>query len=116
MRLEEAQHYRALLFTRAGELLRTKSRDYSATADIFANLKACEIFGVMSAELGVWIRLADKVARLGSLLKGGAEPKATLDTVLDMINYAVYVYLLLIERDRRYARLLEGKKDAEQNP
>jgi hypothetical protein len=116
MRLHEAFHYRELILGKADEVMVRKARDYSASADIFANLKACEIFGVMSAELGVWIRLADKVARLGSLLKGGAEPKATLDTVLDMINYAVYVYLLLIERDRRYARLLEGEKDAVQNP
>jgi hypothetical protein len=116
MRLEEAQHYRALLFTRAGELLRTKSRDYSATADIFANLKACEIFGVMSAELGVWIRLADKVARLGNLLKNRSNPEAVLDTVIDLINYAIYIYLLMIEEDPTYARLLEGEKHAVQNP
>jgi hypothetical protein len=91
-------------------LVSRKSAEYSASADIFTNLKACEAFGIISAELGVWVRLADKTARLGSLLKNGAEPEATLDTILDMINYAAYVYLLLIERDRSYAHLIEEKE------
>jgi hypothetical protein len=114
MRLEEAQHYRALLFAYASELLRRKSHDYSATADIFTNLRACETFGIMSAELGVWVRLSDKVARLGSLLKERYNPAAVLDTVVDLINYASYVYLLLIEKDPAYAHLLEEKKDERQ--
>ncbi len=114
MRLEDAEYYRTILFAKADKLLRTKSRDYSATEDIFANIKACEVFGIMPAELGVWVRLTDKVARLGSLLKNGPEPEAVLDTVLDMINYATYIYLLMIEKDPRYARLLEAKRDAEE--
>jgi hypothetical protein len=34
MRLQEAQHYRALLFPYASELLRNKSHDYSAIAPV----------------------------------------------------------------------------------
>jgi hypothetical protein len=91
-----------------------KACDYSASADIFTNLKACEVFGIMSAELGVWVRLSDKVARLGNLLKNRYNPEAVLNTVVDIINYATYIYLLMIEKDSVYARLLEGKKDAAQ--
>jgi hypothetical protein len=116
MRLHEAFHYRKLILTKADEIMVRKACDYSASPDIFANLRACEVFGIMSAELGVWVRLADKVARLGNLLKNRYNPEAVLDTVIDLINYATYIYLLLIERDPAYARLLEGEKHAEQNP
>jgi hypothetical protein len=116
MRFHEAFHYRELLLAKADEVMVRKAGDYSASADIFANLKACETFGIMSAELGAWVRLSDKVARLGRLLKDRYNPEAVLDTVVDLVNYATYVYLLLIEKDQAYARLLEAKKDATQNP
>ena len=115
MRFREAFHYRELILAKADEIMVKKACDYSASADIFANLRACEIFGITNAELGVWIRLADKVARLGNLLKDRYNPEAVLDTVVDLINYATYIYLLMIEKDPAYARLLEGKRDARRN-
>jgi hypothetical protein len=116
MRFREAFHYRELILAKADQIMVQKACDYSGSAsgDIFANLRACETFGIMSAELGVWVRLSDKVARLGSLLKERYNPAAVLDTVVDLINYATYVYLLMIEKDPAYARLLEEKKDERQ--
>ena len=107
MRIDEALQYRARLFVLADRLAISKSKDYAAPHDIFTNIRACEVFGVMSAELGVWVRMADKVARLGNLLKDRERREAVLDTIIDLINYATYVYLLLIEKDPAYARLIE---------
>jgi hypothetical protein len=114
MRIGEALEYRARLFALADRLAISKSKGYAAPHDIFTNMRACEVFGIMSAELGAWVRLSDKVARLGSLLRDRGDPEAVLDTVVDLINYASYVYLLLMEKDPAYARLLEGKKDVRQ--
>jgi hypothetical protein len=110
MKFNEAAHYRALLLTHADKIMARKSREYAAPSDIFTNLKACEVFGVMSAELGVWVRLTDKVARLGNLLKNEHNPEAVFDTVIDLINYATHIYLLLIEKDPAYACLLKEEE------
>lgn len=114
MRFHEAFYYRELILAKADQIMVQRACDYSASADIFANLKACETFGIMSAELGVWVRLSDKVARLGNLLKNRYNPEAVLDTVIDIINYAMHIYLLMIEKDPAYAQLLEEKKDVKQ--
>jgi len=49
--------------------------------------------------LGIIVRMNDKIARLNNQLVESLEPESTIqetinDTLLDLINYAIYLYLL----------------------
>ena len=112
MKAEEAVRLKQFLYRLADDLTIRKGHGYGSDGDTFANLKLVEHVGVMSSELGTWVRLCDKVVRLGNLLKRGEREvgfEGILDTVVDAINYAAYVYLLLIEKDSRYLDHLADK-------
>ena len=112
MKAEEAVRLKQFLYKLADDLTVRKGLGYGSERDTFTNLKFAESVGVMAAELGTWVRLCDKVVRLGNLLKRGEKEvgfEGILDTVVDTINYAAYIYLLLIEKDRRYLDRLADK-------
>lgn len=65
-----------------------KNHDYAASDDPFRNFRT---FG----ELGILVRLSDKIARLQSFIENGelmVKDESVLDTVLDITNYAVLFY------------------------
>ena len=73
------------LSTEARELMVKKNTDYGANADPYRNFRT---FG----ELGILVRLSDKISRLQSFLENGGfavKEEGLHDTVLDIINYAV---------------------------
>jgi hypothetical protein len=112
VKAEEAVRLKQFLYKLADDLTIRKGLGYGSDGDTFANLKLVEHVGVLSSELGTWVRLCDKVVRLGNLLKRGEREvgfEGILDTVVDAINYAAYVYLLLIEKDSRYLDHLADK-------
>ena len=103
---------RALLFNEANELAEKKSRGYGSEDDIFANFKLPENIGVMSAEMGAWLRLSDKVVRLGRQLVKGEEYvgfEDLVDTVLDTLNYAMVIVALRYEKDAKFREYLSKK-------
>jgi hypothetical protein len=112
MKAEEAVRLKQFLYKLADDLTIRKGLGYGSDGDTFANLKLVEHVGVLSSELGTWVRLCDKVVRLGNQLTKGEDVvgfEGILDTILDIINYAACVYLLLIEKDSRYLDHLADK-------
>ena len=73
----------------------------------FHNLMAVERLGVVSTEVGIQVRLTDKLCRLSNLLRPGHEQQvkdeSIEDTMLDVVNY---ICLL--------AAYLEAKRSLEQ--
>jgi hypothetical protein len=72
----------------AKELMTKKNADYAAGNDPFFNFR-------MFDRLGILVRLGDKLMRLRSFLMNGkfeVETESLLDTVKDIINYAVIFY------------------------
>lgn len=76
------------LTKKAHELMVVKNHDYAASDDPFRNFRT---FG----ELGILVRLSDKIARLHSFVENGTlavKDESVLDTCLDIINYSVLFY------------------------
>jgi len=70
---------------------KAKGADYSGDVDTFANLRAW-------GSLGVAVRIGDKVHRLTNIMKSGkvhVKDESLLDTVEDLINYALFLRILL---------------------
>ncbi len=91
------------LTTRAYDLLKKKSQDYSEGGP-FDNLMACEAMGLSTAEKGVLTRLMDKISRLNSITARGAAlvtDEKIEDTLVDIINYAViFGGVVCLKRER----------------
>lgn len=94
------------LTSEAHNLVARKGRDYNRTeqegGDTLANLKVAAKLGLVETPAhGVLVRLMDKIMRLKSLCKPGEKPanadEKVKDTVVDVINYAIYVYALHLE-------------------
>lgn len=99
MKVEELIQIKNQLFNYSNELTRLKGLGYGSEEDTLLNTKLCEILGIAPAEVGVYIRLLDKVVRLGRLLTSIDIPFEGLrDTVVDLINYATYVYAIVEEK------------------
>jgi hypothetical protein len=112
MKAEEAVRLKQFLYKLADDLTIRKGRGYGSDSDTLISFKQAEYIGVLPAELGAWCVLSVKVVRLGNQLKRGEREvgfEGILDTVVDAINYAAYVYLLLIEKDSRYLDHLADK-------
>lgn len=76
------------LTTRALQLMRKKNADYSH-AGPFMNFTACEAYGI-TAEDGLITRMSDKLSRLASIFRKGAQvSESEEDALIDLINYSV---------------------------
>lgn len=87
------------LFNKGLRLMESKSADYADTADVFANFKQCEVLTGVSKELGVMVRLSDKMSRIVNLLERDAKvmDESIADTILDSINYLAILHNMLLE-------------------
>lgn len=84
----------ASMCAQASHLMRSKNDDYADGADALGNLRMCEELshGHVTTELGILIRMTDKLSRLYNFHKNGrfsVENEGLRDTCLDLINYAV---------------------------
>lgn len=73
------------------ELTLKKRAGYSPGADPFANFRMSETFGV-KPEVGIMIRVMDKIARIASLMKNPDNDKvgeSLRDTLMDAGNYCL---------------------------
>lgn len=72
----------------AEKLMADKNADYAIDTDPFRNFR---IFG----ELGILVRMSDKLARLRTFSERGTlavADESVRDTILDLINYSVLLY------------------------
>ena len=81
------------------ELAERKSENYSSGDDALENFLLIETLthGQVSAAQGIYVRLCDKVARLGSLAFGGQDmvDEPLIDTLRDLANYADLMQICL---------------------
>jgi hypothetical protein len=97
---EDLLKYHERLTTEARALMKGKNTDY-AKDQIFGNLDVCENVGLCSTEMGILIRIFDKLSRLKNVLEAGqAEVKdeSVQDTLLDVINYATLIGAKQVQR------------------
>ena len=90
------------------ELSVRKGHDYSTGAseagqeDTLKNLKMVEILsdGKVSAEIGVLVRMTDKLSRMWQLVFDDAKVKdeSVSDTEIDLVNYTLLKRALRIEK------------------
>jgi len=72
-------------------ILKRKNADYAGPKGNYANFENCEKLGLCSAEVGLMVRISDKMTRISNLLSQDANVKdeSIHDTLLDMANYAM---------------------------
>lgn len=101
MKREELIKYHETLTEEARELMRKKNEDYGTGGDPFFNLRE---FG----ELGILVRLSDKLARLRIYIERGTfsvKDESFEDTIQDGINY-----LVLLGAMKADTRMAENKQ------
>lgn len=78
---------------------RRKNADYAADGDPFASFRVCESLGI-SAEVGIIVRMTDKLSRISNLLNQEAQVKdeSILDTLSDLSNYSMILRMLIESR------------------
>ena len=91
----------------ARAIIETKGHDYNReqqlTGNTLFNLTVCCLLGIVKTTTqGILVRLSDKLMRLISLTKdpivdAAVKDESIRDTVKDMINYLVYLYIVYIE-------------------
>jgi len=87
------------LFDSALVLTKAKSTDYAGPDDAFANFQLVETLtqGKITAEMGIVVRMADKLQRISNLLLAGkAEVKdeRVSDTCKDLMIYAAILHIM----------------------
>lgn len=77
-----------------------KSSDYADIDDPFKNFRATEVLGV-SMELGILVRMMDKMVRASNLLKRPAKvvDEKLDDTFKDIANYAAILAVAIKEKE-----------------
>jgi len=94
------------LASQAFQLMERKNHDYAGKdgGDPFANFRRCEALGLCSSEIGVLVRISDKLARLTTFTKDGelkVKDEGVKDTILDLINYCVLFYGLIKSKEKK---------------
>jgi hypothetical protein len=87
------------------EIARAKNADYAgASSDPFGNFKNVEMLGIATVEQGFLARMTDKLARIASLTRRGAEAmvkgETVEDTLLDLANYSLLLAAYLASKSR----------------
>lgn len=88
--------YHAATCSAALELMRKKNNDYAGADGTkpFKNFELCETLGLTKTEVGMVVRLSDKLQRLAHILGGQnmlVKEESLRDTLLDIINYSVLI-------------------------
>ena len=84
------------------DTLRRKNSDYCAGEDdAFANFKVSEKLGLADAEIGLLIRMVDKIQRVRSFLSKGkleVQTESVQDAIRDIMGYSLLLLGMLEER------------------
>lgn len=103
MNREDLLNIHETLTRRARELMDKKNRDYAGRGgtEPFANFTRVESMVICSTELGMLVRITDKLSRLSSFAESGklaVENESFEDTIVDVINYMVLFYAYLQDK------------------
>jgi hypothetical protein len=86
------------LYANNVEISKRKNKDYCAIENPFANFLVCESVGI-PAEVGLIVRISDKVSRISNLVRPGVmtmvKDESVLDTLSDLANYAMILRMYL---------------------
>lgn len=97
----ELPEYIEHFFVEVLETIRDKNRDYSGGgSDAFRNFKRSETYGIRT-EVGMFVRLLDKVGRLSSFLEKGelmVKDEAVEDTLKDLAGYTAILAAYLASK------------------
>jgi hypothetical protein len=88
---------------RMKEIHEAKSHDYSGDEDAFRNFRLCEELGLCPVELGILVRMTDKLSRVTNLMNTEArvnDEKVT-DTLIDLANYSIILKCYLESKEGR---------------
>lgn len=81
-----------------------KNSDYAGADDAFKNFRLIETLtnGKVSAEMGILVRMTDKLQRIANLLYSDAKVKdeKITDTLADISNYAMILKILIDSNDK----------------
>lgn len=116
--LEEVKRDHRYLTTKALQLVEKKGADYNRAqqnnGDTLFNLRVARLLGIVQTdEQSILVRMSDKVMRLISLTSPeelqtpANEDEKVEDTVIDLINYAVYLYAVHTRRYRSKSLMKE---------
>lgn len=85
------------------DILKRKNADYSGKEDTYANFQYCEKLGLCTTEVGIMVRISDKMTRISNLLKQDAQVKeeSIKDTLLDMANYAMILASYIEDKNKK---------------
>lgn len=89
------------LYKRNVDISRAKNSDYATQIDPFSNFRVCESLGIPT-EVGLIVRMSDKMARISNLIKPGVEAKvkdeSVLDTLSDLANYSMILRMYIEQK------------------
>lgn len=89
------------LYTGNVQISMKKNADYANENDPFQNFRICEALGI-PAEVGLIVRMSDKLMRAANLITPGREAKVTdetiLDTLSDLANYSMILRMYLEQK------------------
>lgn len=105
--LEDVLAVHESLCNDARNLVSAKGHDYNsqqqAGGNTLANLEAAARIGIVDTPAtGILVRLMDKLMRLASLrfVDPAVKNESIRDTIVDVINYSVYLYVFLNAQKR----------------
>ncbi len=83
------------------KIAKLKNSDYSIDSDAFLNFRACETLGI-SAEIGLIVRMTDKLTRISNLLhkKAAVKDETIADTLSDLANYAMILKIYIENKNK----------------
>lgn len=88
------------LCDKALSIMRAKNLDYTAGGNPFVNFKNAEVLGV-PGELGLLIRVMDKMMRIQSFIRNGAlavKSEPVEDAIIDIMNYMILLAGMIEEK------------------
>lgn len=93
-------------FHKLRETLISKNEDYASSEDPYKNFSLCEKLAGVPTEVGMYVRLTDKVSRLGTLISGknpSVKSETIYDTLEDLAGYTALVYSYLKTKEEQNA-------------
>lgn len=93
---KELLYYHEVVSNKARTLMEAKNHDYAGPEksaggfDVFANFRRAEALGLCKTEVGIMVRLSDKMSRASTFIQAGellVKTESIEDLVMDGINY-----------------------------
>ena len=103
MTADELLKFHLAFCYRAYQLCAQKNHDYAGATGTspFRNFEAVEALGIAPTEVGVLVRMTDKLNRLVTFVRDGrlvVENEGAADSLVDLINYSVMLAAFMHQR------------------